>query len=324
VKTTILAAACAVALQGTTGAQAQIYPSKPITMIVPFAAGGPADALARVVGERMRGPLGQPVIIENVAGATGTIGVARVVQAAPDGHTIGIGHVGTHVQNGALHQLPYDLLKDLEPIALLPANPSLIVAKKALPASDLKELIAWLKANPDKASAGTAGIGSGAHIALAYLQSATGTRFQIVPYRGGGAVLNDLVAGHIDLTIDQVSNSIAMVRSGSVRAFAITSKARLAAAPDIPTVAEAGLPGLEMSTWYGLWAPKSTPRDSTVKLNAAVVESLADPALRARFTELGMEIPPLERQSPEALGALQKAEAEKWWPIIKAAGIKIE
>jgi tripartite-type tricarboxylate transporter receptor subunit TctC len=324
VKTTILAAACAVALQGTTGAQAQIYPSKPITMIVPFAAGGPADALARVVGERMRGPLGQRVIIENVAGATGTIGVARVVQAAPDGHTIGIGHVGTHVQNGALHQLPYDLLKDLEPIALLPANPSLIVAKKALPASDLKELIAWLKANPDKASAGTAGIGSGAHIALAYLQSATGTRFQIVPYRGGGAVLNDLVAGHIDLTIDQVSNSIAMVRSGSVRAFAITSKARLAAAPDIPTVAEAGLPGLEMSTWYGLWAPKSTPRDSIAKLNAAVVESLADPALRARFTELGMEIPPRERQSPEALGAFQKAEAEKWWPIIKAADIKIE
>ena len=323
-KTTILAAACAVALQGTTGAQAQIYPSKPITMIVPFAAGGPADALARIMGERMRGTLGQPVIIENVAGATGTIGVARVVQAAPDGHTIGIGHVGTHVQNGALHQLPYDLLKDLEPIALLPANPSLIVAKKALPASDLKELIAWLKANPDKASAGTAGIGSGAHIALAYLQSATGTRLQIVPYRGGGAVLNDLVAGHIDLTIDQVSNSIAMVRSGSVRAFAITSKARLAAAPDIPTVAEAGLPGLEMSTWYGLWAPKGTPRDSIAKLNAAVVESLADPALRARFTELGMEIPPRERQSPEALGTFQKAEAEKWWPIIKAAGIKIE
>ena len=220
-------------------------------MIVPFAAGGPADALARIVGERMRGPLGQPVIIENVAGATGTIGVARVVQAAPDGHTIGIGHVGTHVQNGALHQLPYDLLKDLEPIALLPANPSLIVAKKALPASDLKELIAWLKANPDKASAGTAGIGSGAHIALAYLQSATGTRFQIVPYRGGGAVLNDLVAGHIDLTIDQVSNSIAMVRSGSVRAFAITSKARLAAAPDIPTVAEAGLP--ETRDVYLVW-----------------------------------------------------------------------
>jgi tripartite-type tricarboxylate transporter receptor subunit TctC len=323
-KKLILAAACAAALQGVTGACAQIYPSKPITMIVPFAAGGPADALARIVGERMRAPLGQPVIIENVVGATGTIGVARVVQAAPDGTTIGIGHVGTHVQNAALHQLPYDLLKDLEPIALLPANPSLIIAKKALPANDLKELIAWLKANPDKASAGTAGIGSGAHIALAYLQSATSTRLQIVPYRGGGAVLNDLVAGHIDLTIDQVSNSIAMVRSGSVRAFAITSKARLAAAPDIPTVAEAGLPGLEMSTWYGLWAPKGTPRDSIAKLNAAVVESRADPVLRARFTELGMELPPHEQQSPEALGAFQKAEAAKWWPIIKAAGIKIE
>jgi tripartite-type tricarboxylate transporter receptor subunit TctC len=305
-------------------AKAQAYPSKAITIVVPFAAGGPSDALARLLGERMRSALGQPLTIENVAGASGTIGVGRVVRAAPDGYTIGIGHWSTHVLNGAFYQLPYNLLKDLEPITMLPANPAVIIIKKGLPANNLKELISWLKVNPDKASAGTAGGGTDSHVTGVFFQGMTDTRFNFVPYRGTGPALNDLVAGHIDLMFDQASNSIEQVRGGTVRALAVTSKSRLAAMPDIPTVDEAGVPGLYNSTWYGFWAPKGTPKDIVAKLNAAAAEAMADPAVRKRLGEQGLENPPREQQTPEALGAHQKAEIQKWWPIIKAANIRAE
>ena len=309
---------------GIASACAQTYPSRPITLLVPFAAGGPADALARALGERMRASLGQTVIIENATGASGTIGVGRVVRATPDGYTLGIGHVGTHVVNGAIFALPYDLLNDLEPVALLPSNSLLIISKKAFPANDLKELIAWLKANPDKASAGPSGAGGGSHVNGVYFQNLTGTRFQFVPYRGTGPALTDLIAGQIDLMFDQASKSLGQVRAGTIKAYAVTAKARLPSAPEIPTVDEAGLPGFYTSTWYGLWAPRGTPRPVIAKLNAAVVEALADPVVQKRLGDQGLEFPPPEQQTPEALGAHHKAEIEKWWPIVKAASIKAE
>ena len=302
-------------------AAAQSFPTKPVTIVVPFAAGGPADAMARVIGDRMRVSLGQQVIIEDVAGAGGSVGVGRVVRAPPDGYTVSIGHWSTHVINGAIYDLPYDLLKDLEPVARLPANPQWIIAKKSVPATNLKELIMWLKLNEDRATAGTAGPGSASHVAGVYFQSITGTHFPFVPYRGTGPALNDLIAGQIDLIVDQTSNSIAQVKAGSVKAFAVTAKERLAAAPSVPTVDEAGAPGLYTSVWYGLWVPKGTPRDIIAKLNAAAVDAMADPLVRTRMETFGLEIPPREQQTPQALGALQKAEIEKWWPIIKAAHI---
>jgi tripartite-type tricarboxylate transporter receptor subunit TctC len=319
-------ATCMAALCGVPGiaAAAEAYPTRPITIIVPFAAGGPTDALVRFIGEPMRQTLGQPILIENITGAAGSIAVGRVVRAAPDGYTIGIGHWSTHVINGAFYQLPYDLLTDLEPISLLPSNPSLIVASHAVPAKNLTELVAWLKANPGKAAAGTAGAGSGSHVGGIYFESITGTHVHFVPYRGTGPALNDLVAGHIDLMIDQASNSIEQARAGTVRAFAVTAKARIAAAPDIPTVDEAGVPGLYISTWYGLWAPKGTPPEIIARLDAAVVDALADPVVGKRLADLCLESPPRDQQTPEALHAWQKAEIEKWWPLIRAANIKPE
>ncbi|MEI7804331.1 MAG: tripartite tricarboxylate transporter substrate binding protein BugD [Hyphomicrobiales bacterium] len=303
-------------------AGAQTYPARPITVIVPYAAGGPADALARTLGERMRATLGQTIVIENVTGASGTIGVGRAVRSPPDGYTLSLGHVGSHVVNGAIFPLPFDLLKDFEPIALLPSNSLLIVSRKSFPANDLKELIAWLKANPDKATAGTSGAGGGSHINGVYFQNRTDTRFQFVPYRGTGPAMSDLIAGQIDIMFDQASNSLEQVRGGTIKAYAVTSKTRLPSAPEIPTVDEAGLPGFYTTTWYGLWAPKGTPKDVVVKLNAAVVEALSDPAVSKRLVEQGLDMPPRDQLTPEALGAFHKAEIDKWWPIVKAANIK--
>jgi tripartite-type tricarboxylate transporter receptor subunit TctC len=271
----------------------------------------------------MRAPLGQPVIIENVTGAGGSIAVGRVARAAPDGYTLSAGQNGSHVMNGATYALPYDLLNDFEPVALLSITPLLILAKKAVPADDLRGLIAWLKANPDKAFLGHAGNGGIVHIAGIRFQKETGTRFGFVPYRGAAPVLQDLVAGQIDLHFGDPT-SVAQVRAGRVKAYAVAAHARLSSAPDIPTVDEAGLPGFYVSVWNGLWVPKRTPQNIIAKLNAAVVEALADPGVRARLADLGQEIFPRDQQTPEALRAFRRAEIEKWWPIIKAAGIKAE
>jgi tripartite-type tricarboxylate transporter receptor subunit TctC len=305
-------------------AGAQTYPTKPVTMVVPFAAGGPTDALARLIAERMRVALGQPILIENVTGAGGSVGVGRVVRAAPDGYTVSIGHLGTHVINGALYTLPYDLVTDLEPVAMLPSNPLVIVSKTAVPAKELKELIAWLKANQDKATAGTAGVGSASHVGAVYFQNLTGLRVQLVPYRGTGPALLDLVAGQIDMVVDQTSNSMPHIRGGKIRAYAVTAPTRVPSAPEIPTVDEAGLPGFHISIWNGFWVPKGTPKQAVARLNAAAMEAMADPAVRKRLADVGLDVPPRESQSAEALGAHQKAEIAKWWPVIKAANIKAQ
>jgi tripartite-type tricarboxylate transporter receptor subunit TctC len=295
-------------------AGAQSYPVRPITIIVPFTAGGGTDTVARIVAERMRASLGQPLIVENVAGAGGTIGVGRAARAAGDGYTLSIGSVSVYVLNALFYPIQYDLLKDLEPVSLLTTEPLLIVARKAMPAKDLKELIGWLRANPDKASAGHPGAGTAPHVAGILFQKQTGTRFQFVPYRGTGPSMQDLVAGQIDIEFDPTSNSLPQVRSDRIKVYAVAAKLRLAAAPDIPTVDEAGLPEFYASVWYALWAPKGTPKDNISKLNSGVVEALADPAVRKRLTELGHEIFPRDQQTPEALGAYHKAEIEKWWP----------
>ena len=319
-----IAAGCVLLLGGIAAAPAQVYPSRPITMVVPFAAGGPVDTVARILSEPMRATLGQSIIVENVTGAAGSIGVGRVARAAPDGYTLSIGHWSTHVVNGAIYPLPYDLLRDLEPIVLLPSNPMIVVSKSAVPAKNLNEFVGWIKANEGKVSAGTAGAGSATHVAGVYFQNVTGTRFQFVPYRGTGPALQDLVAGQIDFIVDQASNSLQHVRDGKIRAYAVTASARLPSAPDIPTVAEAGLPSLDISVWYGLWAPKGTPKEIIAKLNAAAVQALSEPTVRQRFAELGLDMPPRDRLTPEALAAYQKAEIEKWWPVIKDANIKTE
>jgi len=264
------------------------------------------------------------VIVETVTGAAGTVGVGRVAKEPPDGYTLSIGHWSTHVINGAVYQLPYDLLADLEPVAMIASNPLLIVAHPAFPPKDLKEMIEWLKAHPDKASAGTAGAGSASHVGGIYFQNATGTKFQYIPYRGTGPAMQDLVGGRIELMFDQASNSMPHLRNGRIKAYAVTAKNRLASAPEIPTVDEAGLPGLYLSIWYGIWAPKGTAPEIIARLNGAVVASLADPDTRKRLADLGQEIPPRDEQTPQALRAFQKAEIEKWWPIIKAANIKGE
>ena len=319
-----IVAGCVLLWGGIAAASAQVYPSRPITMVVPFAAGGPVDTVARILSEPMRATLGQSIIVENVTGAAGSIGVGRVARAAPDGYTLSIGHWSTHVVNGAIYPLPYDLLRDLEPIVLLPSNPMIVVSKSAVPAKNLNEFVGWIKANEGKVSAGTAGAGSATHVAGVYFQNVTGTRFQFVPYRGTGPALQDLVAGQIDFIVDQASNSLQHVRDGKIRAYAVTASARLPSAPDIPTVAEAGLPSLDISVWYGLWAPKGTPKEIIAKLNAAAVQALSEPAVRQRFAELGLDMPPRDRLTPEALAAYQKAEIEKWWPVIKDANIKTE
>jgi tripartite-type tricarboxylate transporter receptor subunit TctC len=305
-------------------AAAQNYPSRPITMIVPFAAGGPTDAVAHIMSDVMRRSLGTNIVVENVTGRSGSVGVGRVAHAAPDGYTLLLGLWSTNVINGAVYDLPYDLVKDFVPIALLPNNPMLVVSNKAVPAKNLKELIAWAKASPHPVRTGTAGVGSGTHVAGVYFEKLTGARLRFVPYSGTGPALRDLVAGRVDMIIDQASNSMQQVREGEIRAYAVTAKTRLAAAPDIPTVDEAGLPGLYINTWYGMWAPAGTPQDIVSKINRAVVAALADARVRRHFAYIGLEVPPAEQQTPQALGALQRAEIAKWWPIIKAAGIKAD
>jgi len=305
-------------------AQAQVYPSRPITLVVPLPAGGAFDVTARVLAEHMRASLGRPVIIENVTGAAGSIGTGQVARAAPDGYTLISGGLNTHVINPAFLALRYNVLKDFEPIALTASVPLLIVAKKAMPANDLKELIAWLKANPDKASLGTGGRGNVSHLAAVFFQGKTETRVGFVPYRAAGAAINDLVAGHVDVMMDLASNSLPHVRAGTIRAYAVTAKVRLAVAPEIATVDEAGLPGFYMEAWQAIWAPKHAPGAVIERLNASIMAALADPAVRSRLADIGQEIFPPERQTPQALAAFHRAETEKWWPIIKAAGIKPE
>ena len=316
--------ALALALTASAGAGAQTYPVRPITIVVPFAAGGPTDALVRILSERMRVSLGQPLVVEYVTGAAGTLGVTRVERAAPDGYTVLIGHLGTNVVVPALYSLPFDVLKDLAPVALLPSNPFLLDARTTIPAKDLKELVAWIKANQDKVSAGTPGANSLPHVAGIDFQNLTGTRFPFVPYRGAAPAMLDLIAGQIDLVFDQVQSSLPYIRAGRIKAFAVTAAERVPALPDVPTVDEAGLPGLHISLWYGLWVPAGTPPEIIAKLNAAVMDAQADPATRARLGELQLQIPPPDQQTPQALHALQEAEIKKWWPIVRAAGLKAE
>ena len=317
-----LIATALAALLGVAPASAQTYPSKPITMIVPFPAGGATDTLARFLGERMKTSLGQPIIIENVGGAGGTLGVGRAVRAPADGYTVQIGTSTTNMLTGALYPVQFDLLTDLDPVIQIASEPMMIVGKKALPPNDLKELIAWLKANPGKATVGTPAIGGTGHLAGLAFEKATGTSFQHIPYRGNAPAMQDLVAGQIDLQIEPASNFYAQVKAGTIKPFAITSAARVSAAPTIPTAEEAGVPGFQAVLWYGLWVPKNTPKDIVAKLNAVMVEALQDQAIKARFSDLGLTAPPRERQTPEALRAFQKVEADKWWPIIKAANLK--
>jgi tripartite-type tricarboxylate transporter receptor subunit TctC len=300
------------------------FPSHPITIVVPFSAGGPTDSMARIMADGMKATLGPNFLIENVTGAGGSIGVGRVARAVPDGYTVSLGHLGTHVANGAIYKLGYDLVADFEPVVLLPSNPMIFVSTNAVPAKTLPELLAWMKKQPSPPTAGTAGAGSASHVAGLYFESFTGIKLQFVPYRGTAPAMTDLVAGQINVMVDQTSNSINQVRAGTIRAYAVTDEKRVETAQDIPTTDEAGLPGFHMSLWSGLWVPKGTPKDIIAKLNAAAVAAMNDPAVRAKFDSLGLQMPPKDQLTPEALGALQKSEIAKWWPMLKAASVKVE
>jgi tripartite-type tricarboxylate transporter receptor subunit TctC len=316
----------ALALTAGSGAaaSAQTYPTRPVTMVVPFPAGGSSDPIGRALAEGMRAPLGQTVVVENVSGASGNLGVGRVARAAPDGYTLSLGSWPTHVLNGAIFTLPYDPLIDFEPVALVSAQPLFIIARKTMPANDLAGFIAWLKANPDKVTQGTGGPGTASHVAGVFFQKASATHIQYVPYRGSAPAMQDLLAGQIDMMIDLAASSAPQVRAGGVKAYAVTSKTRSGAAPDIPTVDEAGLPGFYVTSWHAVWVPKGAPATVIGKLNAAVVDALAEPAVRKRLADIGQEIFPRGQQTPEAMRAYHKAEIEKWWPIVKAANIKAE
>ena len=309
-----------VLVNGPSNAQID-FPNRPITMIVPSVAGASVDVVGRVLVERMRRSLGQPIIIENIGGADGSIGTGRAARAKPDGYTIDLGFLGSHVLNGALYSLPYDLLNDFAPISPLVTLPQVLVARKTIPAKDVNELIAWLKASPNRAS--VAVTAAGQRLIAAYFQKETGVHFALVPYRGSAPARQDLMAGHIDLYFDSV-DSLPLIRDGSVRAYAVTSAERLAAAPDIPTLAEMGLPAASWTAWYGLFAPKGTQSEIIGKLNVAAAEALADSTVRSRLLDLGYAIFPRQQQTPNTLGALMKAGAERWWPVIKELGLKAE
>jgi tripartite-type tricarboxylate transporter receptor subunit TctC len=308
------------ALAGSAGAQT--YPTRPITMVVPFPAGGSTDTIARIMGEAMRAPLGEPIVIENISGASGNIATGRVAHAAPDGYTLVLGSWPTHVLNAGIFKLPYDPVADFEPVGLVAAQPLYIEVRKDFPANTLAELIAWLKANPGKATQATAGSGGASHVAGVFFQQATGTQFQMVPYRGSAPAVQDLIAGHIDMMLDLAASSTPQVKSGTIKALAVTSKTRLAAAPDVPTVDEAGLPGFYVLSWHGIFVPKATPKDVIARLNAAAMAALADPAVRQRLADVGQDIFPKDQQSPEAMRAFNKAEMAKWLPVVEKAGIK--
>jgi tripartite-type tricarboxylate transporter receptor subunit TctC len=303
-------------------ASAQTYPSRPITIIVPFPAGGATDVLARFLGEHIHKVLGQPVIIENVSGAAGTLGVGRAVRAPADGYTLSFGTSTTHMLTGGLYDLPFDLLNDLDPVILVGSEPLMILGKKDLPANNLKELIAWLKANPDKASVGLAGVGAIGHLTGLAFQKETGTRYQFIPYRGNPPVVQDLVAGTLDFVIEPSSNYYSQVNAGTVKAFAVTAKQRIGVLPQVPTVDEAGLPGFYASVWFGMWAPKGTPKDIIAKLNGALIDLFAQPEAQKFLAERGLTLAPREQRTPEALHTYQKEEAERWWPIMKAANLR--
>jgi len=322
-RTTLLVAALSVFVC-ISAARAETYPTHPITMIVPLGPGGSTDVIARIVAQGMRDVLGQPIIVENTTGAGGTIGVGRLARSAPDGYTIGVGQWGTNVANGAIYPLPYDLLDDFEPVGLIATQPFLIDSKKSVPADDLKGLIAWLKANADKVSEGNSGIGTPSHVAGILFQNSIGVHFQMVPYRGAGQSMQGLVAGETDVMLDTPAVSMAQVRAGTIKTFAVTAKNRLAIAPDIPTTDEAGLPGFYFSFWHAIWVPKGTPKDIVMRLNDALKKALVDPVIRQRLTELAQDIFPPQEQTPEALAAFQRQEIDKWWPIIRAANIKVE
>jgi tripartite-type tricarboxylate transporter receptor subunit TctC len=315
-------AAAMLALAGVATVQAQSYPSRPLTMIVGFPAGGATNTLARILAQYMKSSLGQPIIVENVAGASGSIGTTRAARAAPDGYTLSFGNWASHVGSGAMYPLSFDLLSDLEPVAFLANSPLWVVAKNGFPARDLKEFIAWLKANPGKASAATVGVGSGSHMCGIYIQNVTGTKFQFVPYRGGAPAMQDMVAGQVDFMCDFAGNSLPNARSGQIKPYAVMAKARWFAAPEVPTFGEMGISGLEMSFWHGLWAPKGTDKAIIARLNAAVRAALADPTVKQRYIDMGQEMPAPDQLTPEALARHHKAEVDKWWPIIKAANIK--
>jgi tripartite-type tricarboxylate transporter receptor subunit TctC len=317
-----VAAVCALALQAS--AFAQPYPSRPITLIVPYPAGGPLDQVARVLTEHMRGTLGQPIVIENVSGAGGSLGAGRVARAAPNGYTIGIGDVGTQVLNGAVYPaLGYDVMTDFEPVALVAASPLLVLSRANLPAKTLTEFTEWLKANQDKVSQGFIGSGTLSHLCGLYLQDTIKSKWTFVPYRGAAPAIQDLVGGQVDLMCLAASGAtLSLARSGKVRAYAVMAPERLPSGPEFPTADEAGLKGFHLSFWQALWVPKGTPKDIVDRLNAAAVAALEDPAARGKLTGFGFVIPPRQQQTPEALAKLRQVEADKWWPIIKAAGIK--
>jgi tripartite-type tricarboxylate transporter receptor subunit TctC len=319
----IVAAVLAVVAAGMPGAFAQTYPSRPVTLIAPFPAGGPLDSIARVIAEPMREALGQPVVIENVPGAGGNLGVGRAARAEPDGYTVVIGQWSTHVVNPVTYSLNYDV-QELEPIGLLTITPQLIIARKDFPARDIKDLIAWLKANPDKATAGTVGAAGGAQVASIYFQKETGTTFRFVPYRGGGPAVQDMAAGQLDLMFDQAANALGPVRAGTVKAYAVMSKTRWQALPDVPSADESGTPGLYVAYWHAMWAPKGTPKDVVAKLNAAVRRALADPNVSKRLSDIGHDPFPSEQRTPQALAAYHKAEIDRWWPIVRASGLKAQ
>jgi tripartite-type tricarboxylate transporter receptor subunit TctC len=305
-------------------AAAQPYPARPVTVTVPFAAGGPTDTIARIMAERMQRALGQTVVVENVTGAGGTIAGNKIAHAAPDGYSVTIGHIGTHVIVGAVQKMNYDVFNDFEPVAMIASNPQIIVTNPATPPKDLKDLIAWAKAQGKPVSSGTGGPGTPSHIMAIYFGNTTGAPMEPIHYKGSGPAMQDLIAGHIQMGFEQAANAIPHIKGGKIKAYAVTAKARLAAAPEIPTVDEAGLPNFYMSIWHAYWVPKGTPRAVIDRLNAAIVESLADPAVQKRLADLGQEIPPRDQQTPEALRAWHKAEIDKWWPLIKTAGIKAE